>query len=97
MDAWLTCKVSTGMFSSEYTVEGTSWDGIGFSLFAPKDDVVILADPMRQEPVEGQMRVEVVEQKGDLVLVMLPRESLECGRYITVGRQQLHRKSPQAA
>jgi hypothetical protein len=84
------------MFSGEYTVEGTTWNGVGFSLFAPAYDVEVPTEHL-QSPIEGQIRVQIVEEKGELVLVMLPRQTLENGRYVTVTRHQLREHSPQAA
>jgi hypothetical protein len=36
------------------------------------------------ESVQGWLRVEVLEQQGNLVLVLLPRQTLEDGQYVTV-------------
>jgi hypothetical protein len=85
MASWLRCAVGPGQFSSEYAVGGQQFNGTWFSLFVPRECVVAERPPTRPgESVEGWLRVEELERKGDLVLLLLPRQTLENGQYITV-------------
>ncbi len=82
---WLSCSVSPGQFPSEYAIAGVQHNGKPFSLFAPQETV---SAPSSGEGL-GLMRVEVVERRGDLVLVRLPAETFENGQYITVNAKAL--------
>ena len=89
MEQWLQCTICEGQFTGEYAVQGETFDGTEFSLFVP-DEFVELSDPL--DPTAGAagwIRVEVLDQRGDLVLVQLPRQTLENGRSLTVRRDQL--------
>ena len=82
-ESWLRCKVSQGQFSIEYAVSGKRFDGEGFSLFAPKE-FVDTPEEVTDETVDGWLRVEILDQKGDLLLIRLPRPTLESGQSLTV-------------
>ena len=98
METWLRCTISEGQFSDEYAVSGRTADGTGFSLFAPEEAVDFEESPVGSRSVEGWLRVDVWEQKGELCLVRLPRQALENGQYLTVKRDQLQaRRQPQGA
>ncbi|MBW8000757.1 MAG: hypothetical protein FVQ80_01880 [Planctomycetes bacterium] len=91
MEKWLNCEISTGQFTGEFAVSGELFDNSGFSLFAQKED---LGFPKGKEPdennsVHGTIRVTPLETKKDLVLVELPRPTLENGRSITVRTEQI--------
>jgi hypothetical protein len=88
MKAQIRCKVFPGQFSSEYAVEGTQANGENFSLFAPVEDVETDRPVTRERAVEGWLRVTVWKQVGDLMVVRLPGESFECGRFVTVSIAQ---------
>lgn len=85
---WLKCEVSAGMFTTEYAVTATQYDGRSFSLFASEEDVQVDFQP-DSDPVPGLLRVTLIETKNDLVLVALPQHSLEAGSRVTVKRGQL--------
>jgi hypothetical protein len=84
MDSWLKCQVGLGMFSTEFAVEGRSADGTGFSLFAPEEYVEVDPMPQGDESHPGYMRVAVMQQYPDAVLIRLPSEVLGGNYYVTV-------------
>jgi hypothetical protein len=87
---WLACSVSSGQFPSEYAVSGIQHNGKSFSLFAPRETV---SAPLAGEG-PGLMHVEVVDRKGDLVLVRLPAQTFENGQYVTVNAAELRADLP---
>jgi hypothetical protein len=94
MDHWLRCTVSHGMFSTEYAIQGQTYDGKDFVVFAERDDVELdkpLADD-RTATTTGWLRVEVGDKKGDLVLVMLPTYVFGGSRFVTVTADMLQRR-----
>jgi hypothetical protein len=88
MEHQIRCKVFPGQFSSEYAVEGVQANGDRFSLFAPTKTVETDEPATRDRAVEGWLKVVVWEQTGDRVIVKLPRESFESGRFVTVSLSQ---------
>ena len=86
---WLTCTISLGQFSDEFAVDGKAHDNTGFSLFVPRDNVECDTLPTGGGEVKGRLRVTVLEESGNLVLVNLPASTLENGTSITVSREQL--------
>ncbi len=96
MQTWLKCKVSPGQFSVEYAVQGETFDGSGFSLFAPSGAVELERQPPNGEPVDGFLRVEVQHRDGQLCLVRLPAQVIGFNEYVTVRANQLQtRRSTQ--
>jgi hypothetical protein len=89
MEAWLRCTILPGQFSSEYGATGEDASGGEFGLFVPAEFVEVSPPPTRETFVEGRMRVEEWARKGDLVLVHLPRESLDGRKNITVRADQV--------
>jgi hypothetical protein len=89
MEAWLRCTITPGQFSSEYVASGADASGDEFGLFVPAEFVEVSRPPTRETSVEGRMRVEVWDRKGDLVLVHLPREMLDGRHYLTVRADQV--------
>jgi len=89
MEHWLRCRVYPGQFSVEYAVSVRQSDGSEASLFVPQDFVECDGVPASDHPVTGWIRVGLVERRGELVLVHLPRQTLEYGPYITVQPNQL--------
>lgn len=87
----LRCSISPGQFTGEFAVQGTLHDRTGFSLFAQDSDVEIPTVSSSDAPVGGWIRVDVIQEQGDLALVRLPQRTLENGRTITVRRDQLRR------
>jgi hypothetical protein len=89
MEHQIRCKVTPGQFSIEYAVSGAQANGKRFSLFAPVETVESEGQPTRERAVQGWLKVELWEQKGNLALVKLPGESFESGRFVTVDVAQL--------
>lgn len=89
MTYWLRCRVTPGQFSDEYALSSVQTNGVGFSLFAPVEEVLCDAPPTETRPSEGWVPVEVYEQKGENFIVRLPQQSLENGYYVTVQANQL--------
>ena len=92
---WLACTVSPGQFSNEYVVKGTTYDHKGFSLFCPEEYVEVKGskEPTWDEPAQGRVQVQIAEKKGNLLLVRLPRHTLENGPYVTVLKEQVMERS----
>jgi hypothetical protein len=89
MNQWLRCTVYPGQFSVEFAVVIRQFDGRDVSLFAPRELVQCAQQPEEDQGVPGWLQVRLVEQEGDLVLVHLPRSTLENGQYITVKADQV--------
>jgi hypothetical protein len=89
MEHWLRCQVYPGQFSVEYAVVVRQSDEKEVSLFAPQALVDCEQAPTFDRPVPGWIKVVLVKQQGDLVLLQLPRSTLENGQYITVRADQL--------
>jgi hypothetical protein len=89
-DTWLCCDLSPGMFDCEVGVQGQQFDGSAYGLFAPADHVDVGAETLtRGACVPGLVRVDIIDRKDNLVLVKLPRQTLQAGAYITVTADQL--------
>ena len=86
--SWLRCRVTPGMFDHELGVEGRQSDGSVYSLFAPKKAVDHGGQPV-EGPMEGWIRVRVLSQKDDRVLIELPGQTFQNGAYVTVPVNQL--------
>lgn len=84
MKKQIPCKVFPGQFSSEYAITAFQADGSKFSLFAPVSAVTPEETPTRNHEVDGWLTVNVWENLGHHVVVQLPRESFESGRFVTV-------------
>lgn len=88
-EMWLRCLVSVGQFSDEYAVGGETFDGEGFSLFAPIEFIVVNRHAGEQKRLPGWVRVAEIDREGELVLVRLPRQTLGNGATITVSASEL--------
>jgi len=89
MEYWLRCQVYPGQFSVEYAVVIRQSDNKEVSLFVPQELVESEQPPTFDRPVSGWIKVVPVKQQGELVLLQLPRSTLENGQYITVRADQL--------
>jgi hypothetical protein len=96
MDTWLRCTLYVGQFSSECAVVVKSLHSQDYSLFAQKSDLEYDDLPTDDQPADGWIRVDVVEQDPPrgLLLVRLPQSTLENGQFLTVSANQL-RSIPQ--
>lgn len=78
------CRVSDGMFSSEWAVEVEAADGQVGSLFAHRSLVSGLNDGI------GRLRVRWIRDDGlDRGTVLLPQESPEIGLWLQVRKDQV--------
>ena len=84
MKNWFSCIISPGQFTGEFAVRGELFDGSGFSLFAQREDIRFKEEPSEAKSVEGWIRVSLLDQKEDMLLVSLPQPTLENGQAITV-------------
>ena len=89
MEHWLRCRVYPGQLSIEYAVVVRQSDGAEVSSFVPQEFVECPQAPSFDRPTAGWIRVQLIQQQGQLALVCLPRSTLENGQYITVGTDQL--------
>ena len=89
MRTWLRCTLYPGQFSSELAAIVCTARGRELSLFASKEDFQFSELPSSNQPVDGWVEVTVLERQGTLLLVRLPRTTLENGQYITVSAGQL--------
>jgi hypothetical protein len=89
MEKWLKCKISLGQFTGEFAVNGLMSNANEFSLFSPKEYLKFKEAPVEGKSVEGSIRVTKLQEKDDLVLVVLPQPALENGRTITVKASQV--------
>ena len=83
------CMVSLGMFSSERIIEITLPDGRKISAFVDKQDVITEQEPTPAGPVRGQVRVSVVEEREDSVIIDLPQPSMTEGPRLIVPKTLL--------
>lgn len=86
---WLSCAVGEGQFSGEYAVKGKLFNSEEFSMFVPQTCVKTDKPIVGDQYVQGYMKVSVLDQKENLVLVGLPNPSFENGYTITVKKDQL--------
>jgi hypothetical protein len=84
---WLRCEISPGQFSQERAVSGDTFDGEGFSLFAPLEWIRV--DDASHDRSSGHIAVQILEVEGELALVRLPGHTLENGTTITVSMGEL--------
>jgi hypothetical protein len=87
--AELRCQLYPGQFSSEFAVVVESFNGRAFSLFASREDVKCEREPSQDEPTTGWLKVKILEQEGNNILVQLPQSTIENGSYLAVRRDQL--------
>ena len=79
-EAWLKCSLSNGMFPDEFGVSFRAGNGEDVSLFVFNYFV---------DAQSKKLRVQIVERRGDQVLVLLPVESLNGSRVVPVSDKDL--------
>ena len=88
--AWLECKVSAGQFSEEFAVSACDHQGHAFSLFVNQAYVEFDRQAVAHGiDSDGRLKVVVLKEQQDLVLVKLPARTFENGSMVTVIRTQL--------
>jgi len=95
MGTYLRCKIGLGQFSGEVAVQSATASGEEFSLFVDDECVDCDRSLEQESPVDGWIRVEVLAEEGELLLVQLPGQTFENGRTVTVRRTQVEQRSPQ--
>jgi hypothetical protein len=88
-ERWLKCIMSAGQFTGEYAARSETFTGEEFSLFVPEQFVDLENSLEEGRSVPGWVRVELLDQRENLVLVRLPNQTLGNGQSITVRREQL--------
>ncbi len=86
---WLRCKIVPGQLMGEFAISGTLFDGTEFSMFARENDMEFEGVPSEQSPADGWIRVSVMDRRGKLVLIQLPGQAIENGRFVSVNDDQL--------
>lgn len=92
MAQWLRCEASPGQFPRELAITGNTSSGAVFSLFMPENRVICSQPPSEGKSVEAWLRVDIVDRQGSLLVVLLPRQTMETGQFITVNEDQLRRE-----
>lgn len=75
---YVKCKVAQGMFSSEYFIKISDFDGSTKWGFADKGSVKLGRELKEGEILEGLARVHLIEEYKDKYLIQLPTE--QCDR-----------------
>lgn len=75
---YVRCEVTQGMFSSEYFIKVSDFDGSTKWGFADKGSVKLERELKEGETLEGLARVHLVEEYKDKYLIQLPTE--QCDR-----------------
>lgn len=94
---WLKVTLTAGMFPNERGIDGRQFNEKVFSCFVPEEYTKSDQTPTAGNPVQGWVKVSVVERQGNLVLVFLPRQTFQNGFYVTVKVDQLERSVPETA
>ncbi|MGE0826083.1 MAG: hypothetical protein AB7G75_01300 [Candidatus Binatia bacterium] len=84
IEASISCTVSQGMFSGERGVLVELPDGRKVTAFVDKHDVIVDRDPARGEEVRGRVKVAVVAENKDSVIVDLPQPTITGGPRLRV-------------
>lgn len=85
--AYLECEIGLGQFRDEFAVRGKTVDG-EFSVFTSGEFLDFDGDPPSgKEWVRGSIRVEIIDEGDGVLLVRLPQQSLENGRFVTVRQE----------
>jgi hypothetical protein len=85
----LKCKVSQGMFSSEWGVLVELPGGRKVSAFVDRHSVLVDREPSPGEEVEGHLKVYMVKSEKDSALVDLPQPAIAEGTRIRVPKELL--------
>ena len=91
MENWLQCTVTAGQFDNEFGVAGHEFNGAVFSLFTPKETVRFSHPPTKDQTTTGWVKVQVVQQRDNWVVVRLPRQTFQSGYCVTVRVDELEK------
>ncbi len=85
----LKCKVLANPLCDEPAVCGEDYAGTIFSLFVPRELLMISAEHFSDEECEALLKVSILDVLGDLVLIRLPSRLASAARTVTVHSSQL--------
>jgi hypothetical protein len=88
-EATLDCLVTPGLFSSEVGVLITLADGRQVSALVDKRQVVTLEELRRGEKTQGRVKVAVISEEKDSVIIDLPQPTLSNGPRLRVSKNAL--------
>lgn len=88
-EATLRCSVSLGMFSHERAIAVDLPSGQRISAFVDARDVKVAGKPDPGQKLPGRVRVSIVEDRGDSVVVDLPQPAVTEGTRVTVPKALL--------
>src|SRR5262245_33102031 len=94
-ELWLRCDASPGQFPGELAITGEAAGGGVFSLFMPEALVTLEKPPSEGNSVEAWLRVALVGRQDGLLMIRLPRQTLENGQFVTVRENQLEQEPGQ--
>jgi hypothetical protein len=77
------------MFSNERGVLVELPDGRTLTAFVDKRDVIVEREPVGEEEIRGRVKVQVIEEKNDSVLIDLPRPTITGGPRLRVPKKLL--------
>jgi hypothetical protein len=86
---WMRCMATPGQFPGEFAITGETSNGTVFSFFMPEERVTVEQPPAEGHPEAAWVRVQVIEERGGLYIIRLPRQTLENGQFVTVKPGQL--------
>ena len=89
VQVFLSCSVSTGMFSSERAISVELVNGRTVTAFVDSSDVRVDHDPQPGEVISGQVRVVLVEEKDGSAFIDLPQSTISNGPRIEVSTPML--------
>lgn len=86
----LVCHIGRGQFTTEYSVRFRNYENVPLSLFADREFVTHGCYHVTHTPqCRGWIQVDVLDERDGLVLIALPSETFEMGRFVTVLSTQL--------
>lgn len=89
IQVFLHCKVSLGMFSSERGISVVLPSGQKIVAFVDKRDVNVGRDPRPGEEIDGLVKVSVVTESRQSIVVDLPQPAISQGPRIEVPPRML--------
>ncbi len=89
VEVFLSCSVSTGMFSTERAISVELANGRTVTAFVDKSDVRVDHDPQPGQVVLGRVRVFLVEKKDSSAVIDLPQSTISNGPRIEVSKPLL--------
>jgi len=85
----IACKVSRGMFSSERIITVNLPEGRTVSALVDKEYVSVKSEPRSGESVDARIKVSIIEEAKDKILVDLPGTGITNGTRVWVPKSLL--------